>query len=86
MNKSSERKKTNPNGNIYNNRDSHSEGESDASCSSDKEDTQAKSNNSKEKERINGERVELQSEEIDSRLTSSQVESEEERGRKNERN
>ena len=49
MNKSSKRKNK-LNGNIYN-RDSHSEGKSDASCSSDKEDTQAKSNNSKEKER-----------------------------------
>ena len=84
MNKSSKSKKNNLNGNIYN-RDSHSQGESDASCSSDKEDTQAKSNNSKEKERKNGEGGEPQSGEIDSRLTLSQVESEEERGRKNER-
>ena len=47
MNESSKRK-NNLNGNIYN-RDSHWEGESDASCSSDKKDTQAKGNNSKEK-------------------------------------
>ena len=65
MNKSSKRK-NNLNGNIYN-RDSHSEGESDASCSSDKEDTQAKSNNSKEKERMTRERGEPQSGEIGSR-------------------
>ena len=84
MNKSSKRK-NNLNGNIYN-RDSHSEGESDASCSSDKEDTQAKSNNSKEKERKNGERGEPQSGAIGSRLTPSQVDSEELKGRKNERN
>ena len=84
MNKSSKRK-NNLNGNIYN-RDSRCEGESDASCSSDKEDTQAKSNNSKEKGQKNGERGEPQSGQIGSRLTSSQVESEGERGRKNERN
>ena len=78
MNKSSKRK-NNPNGNIYN-RDTHSEGEPDM------EDTQAKSNNSKEKERMNGERGEPLRGENDSRLTLIQVESEEERGRKNERN
>ena len=50
-----ERKRT---GNVYN-RDSHSEGESYTSCSLDKEVIQGKSNNSKEMERMTGERMTL---------------------------
>ena len=84
MNKSRKRK-NNPKGNIYS-RDRHSEGASYASCSSDNENTQAKSNNIKENERKKGERGVPHSGEIDSRLTSTQVESEEEQERNNERN